>query len=643
MLRVVVFIVLAANVINAALPPPDKYLVSPKRKNQAEGKLFCQSQNYQIANIANESTFIEIRNWILTTQQRYRAVSFWTGLTVSPNKGREQFPILTDGRQGKFNLWTTSARLPSEDPSRKFLMVTISNMATESGLWNSKPEIKRRVICEKKDDVDPVCHPNPCGDDGRCVPEGNSYICECSDGSREKFCCPSESKPEDKEKRIRKAFAEFDHHKKATIVVTDLDEVLNSLGKSPTSQQITEMLKELDPDGDFNIEYVKFLKFMLKGTDSDIPDADTDLEKAFAAQDTDDDGVILTTQLGLVLQDLDFRFNIHQLVDLIEIIDPDETGRIERERFLPIIGDLMDVGNVLCGVVNCGEHGTCKGGSCTCKDGYSGKECQTPPPDPCANVNCGQHGSCMNGVCTCTDGYTGDYCNVAPDPCADVVCGEHAICNGGSCTCKSGYSGDNCAILEGTTCKDVSGSANGVATLVSPKDGKLYQAFCDGDWTVFQRRVDGSQDFYLGWSEYVDGFGNANSEFWLGLDILHELTKNNDMMLRVDLEDKEGNTAYAEYTTFSVGPASDKYRLNVGGYSGTAGDSLTYNNGMQFTTKDADNDVDRSGNCATLHTGAWWYHVCGVSLNVQYAARGVIWYHWSSTTLSKVSMKIRKK
>ena len=45
-------------------------------------------------------------------------------------------------------------------------------------------------------------------------------------------------------------------------------------------------------------------------------------------------------------------------------------------------------------------------------------------------------------------------------------------------------------------------------------------------------------------------------------------------MLRVDLEDFEGNITYAEYTNFNVADEADNYRLFVEGYNGTAGDSL---------------------------------------------------------------------
>ena len=112
-----------------------------------------------------------------------------------------------------------------------------------------------------------------------------------------------------------------------------------------------------------------------------------------------------------------------------------------------------------------------------------------------------------------------------------------------------------------------------------------------GGWTVFQRRQDGSVDFYRNWTDYENGFGNLTGEFWLGLGKINRLTKEQSNTLRVDLGDFDGNTRYAQYTTFSVGNSTIKYKLTVIGYSGTAGDSLTgQHNGMKFSTRDNDND-----------------------------------------------------
>ena len=85
---------------------------------------------------------------------------------------------------------------------------------------------------------------------------------------------------------------------------------------------------------------------------------------------------------------------------------------------------------------------------------------------------------------------------------------------------------------------------------------------------MFQKRLDGSVDFYRGWNDYKNGFGDLNGEFWLGLDKINRLTKSNRNRLRVELEDIEGNTAYAEYDMFAVSSEKTKYQLSLGSYSG---------------------------------------------------------------------------
>ena len=60
---------------------------------------------------------------------------------------------------------------------------------------------------------------------------------------------------------------------------------------------------------------------------------------------------------------------------------------------------------------------------------------------------------------------------------------------------------------------------------------------------------------------------------------IHGLTKEESITLRVDLGDFDNNTRHANYSTFSVSDGSTEYTLTVGGYSGTAGDSLAWHNG----------------------------------------------------------------
>ena len=182
------------------------------------------------------------------------------------------------------------------------------------------------------------------------------------------------------------------------------------------------------------------------------------------------------------------------------------------------------------------------------------------------------------------------------------------------------------------------------------------QVYCDmetngGGWVVFQRRMDGTIEFYREWADYVKGFGDLNGEFWLGLSKIHRLTNSGTTKtLRVDLEDFDGNKRHANYSTFRVLDSSRKYQLNIAGYSGNAGDSLIYHNGMNFTTYDQDNDQNNE-NCAVRFKGGWWYKGCHYSnLNGRYLsgttityADSVNWRHWKGYHYSlRISeMKLR--
>ncbi|KAJ0019833.1 hypothetical protein NQD34_007402 [Periophthalmus magnuspinnatus] len=158
-------------------------------------------------------------------------------------------------------------------------------------------------------------------------------------------------------------------------------------------------------------------------------------------------------------------------------------------------------------------------------------------------------------------------------------------------------------------------SASGVYTIYPFLKTVPTQVYCDmethgGGWTVFQRRKDGSVNFYRGWDEYVEGFGNADGEYWLGLEFLHRITVRRDQELLVELEDFEGNKASARYSSFSVGGDCNGYKLNVSGFTdGGAGDSLNRHNGMMFTTFDKDQD-NYDKNCAKLYLGGFWYEKC---------------------------------
>ncbi|XP_014869051.1 PREDICTED: tenascin-like isoform X3 [Poecilia mexicana] len=201
------------------------------------------------------------------------------------------------------------------------------------------------------------------------------------------------------------------------------------------------------------------------------------------------------------------------------------------------------------------------------------------------------------------------------------------------------------ALLNGDT-------SSGMHTIyLGGDENQPLQVYCDmstdgGGWIVFLRRQSGRLEFFRNWKNYTAGFGDMNDEFWLGLSNLHKITSGGQYELRVDLRDK-GEMAFAQYDRFSVSEPRTRYKVHVGGYSGNAGDSMTYHHGRPFSTYDHDNDIAVT-NCALSYKGAFWYKNCHrVNLMGRYGdnshSKGVNWFHWKGHehSIEFAEMKIR--
>ncbi|XP_075885601.1 tenascin-like isoform X5 [Nelusetta ayraudi] len=195
-------------------------------------------------------------------------------------------------------------------------------------------------------------------------------------------------------------------------------------------------------------------------------------------------------------------------------------------------------------------------------------------------------------------------------------------------------------------------TASGLYTVyIGGEESQPVQVYCDmttdgGGWMVFLRRQSGKLDFYRNWKNYTAGFGNMNDEFWLGLTNLYRITNSGHYELRVDLRD-DGELAYAQYDKFTIAEPRTRYKIYIGAYSGTAGDSMTYHQGRPFSTYDNDNDIAVT-NCALSYKGAFWYKNCHrVNLMGKYGekshSKGINWFHWKGHehSIEFAEMKLR--
>uniref|UniRef100_A0A6B0V8T3 Putative ixoderin n=1 Tax=Ixodes ricinus TaxID=34613 RepID=A0A6B0V8T3_IXORI len=172
---------------------------------------------------------------------------------------------------------------------------------------------------------------------------------------------------------------------------------------------------------------------------------------------------------------------------------------------------------------------------------------------------------------------------------------------------------------------------NGVYVIFPTSDSKGTSVSCDmktdgGGWTVIQNRGQYGNSvyyFYRNWTEYANGFGDRDKEYWI----------DRGFSLRIELKNETGESLVANYKIFKVASQANLYKMTVGGYSGTSdSDSFSYTNGINFSTFDNDND-NHSSNCATTYKGGWWYAAChssnlnGLNLNGPHTsfADGIEW------------------
>ena len=149
---------------------------------------------------------------------------------------------------------------------------------------------------------------------------------------------------------------------------------------------------------------------------------------------------------------------------------------------------------------------------------------------------------------------------------------------------------------------------------------------------LIQQNVNGSDFFNRSWAEFKVGFNDSRGNYWLGNELLSQLTVNHRYKLKFDLQSRSNtsNWYHAEYSTFRVLSETYNYELVAAGYSGNAGnDALSYSNGATFTTYDRDNDQWSGGNCAVQWGGGFWHKNsdcfrCGVN-----CARSSGWFYWS--------------
>ena len=130
---------------------------------------------------------------------------------------------------------------------------------------------------------------------------------------------------------FRQAFDIMDRNQDGVITVDDLAAVMRAIGQSPTHQELQDMIREVDADGNENIDFTEFLALMSRQMrQSDIED---ELREAFRVFDRDGDGFITAQELRSLLISLGLESSPEIIRRMIGEADKNRDGKIDFSEF----------------------------------------------------------------------------------------------------------------------------------------------------------------------------------------------------------------------------------------------------------------------------------------------------------------------
>ncbi|XP_026423629.1 calmodulin-like protein 11 isoform X1 [Papaver somniferum] len=142
----------------------------------------------------------------------------------------------------------------------------------------------------------------------------------------------AESLTQDQIVEFQEAFCLFDKDGDGCITIEELATVICSLDQNPTEEELQDMIKEVDVDGNGTIEFGEFLSLMARKMKE--TDAEEELQEAFKVFDKDQNGFISAPELRHVMINLGEKLTDEEVDQMIREADLDGDGQVNYEEFV---------------------------------------------------------------------------------------------------------------------------------------------------------------------------------------------------------------------------------------------------------------------------------------------------------------------
>ncbi|RNJ55599.1 hypothetical protein D7B24_008384 [Verticillium nonalfalfae] len=117
---------------------------------------------------------------------------------------------------------------------------------------------------------------------------------------------------------------------------SELQIAMKSLGLKPSLEEVKEMIKEIDTDGDGRIDFDEFLEIMAAPA-RPVGSTENELVAAFEVFDKDGSGSVSSSELRSVLISLGQKHTDDEIDEMVKHADLDGNGSIDYHEFVQLM------------------------------------------------------------------------------------------------------------------------------------------------------------------------------------------------------------------------------------------------------------------------------------------------------------------
>jgi len=140
------------------------------------------------------------------------------------------------------------------------------------------------------------------------------------------------------EEKIIEYRAAFEiYEKDGSIPTKKLGMVMRILGENPSEEELKQMIREVDFDGNGRIDFNEFLYLMEKGRTDTEEEFKKIYVNAFNFLDEDNKGYITIQEFRMMMIHLNEDLNAEEIEELIKLADSDGDGKIYFSEFIKIM------------------------------------------------------------------------------------------------------------------------------------------------------------------------------------------------------------------------------------------------------------------------------------------------------------------